>query len=96
MTAFTTRVVLHGVKEDEQAYKDLHTAMENAGFSRTVSNGTTTYHLPPAEYDFEGTIPRDDVLAKAKAAAATVHSDYGVFVTEAVQGGQRWYNLKKV
>ncbi|MGS1028836.1 hypothetical protein [Burkholderia glumae] len=96
MTAFTTRVVLHGVKEDEQAYKDLHTAMENAGFSRTISSGNDAYHLPPAEYDFEGTITKSAVLQKAKAAAGSVHSDYGVLVTEAVEQGQVWYNLKKV
>ncbi|VWC05286.1 hypothetical protein BLA23254_05009 [Burkholderia lata] len=96
MPSFTTRVILHGVREDEQAYTDLHVAMKKAGFSRTIKGGGKEYHLPPAEYDFDGAITKAQVIDKAKAAALSVHDDFGVLVTEAVTSGQMWVGLKEV
>src|SRR4051794_38941555 len=47
MAKYQVRVELYGVKN----YDALHKAMEKAGFSRKIKNGTGTwYHLPDAEY----------------------------------------------
>lgn len=68
MASFTTRVVLHGVKGNE--YDDLHTAMEESGFSRMIKGeDEKVYALPDAEYDYEGGATRQEVAASARAAA---------------------------
>jgi hypothetical protein len=55
---------------------------------------TTTYKLPDAEYIFVGEITVDEVLEKAKSAAATTEHKYGVLVTEVTE--RRWDGLKKL
>jgi hypothetical protein len=78
---FVTRVELHGAVD--QDYEALHTAMEAAGFSRTVvgRNGDT-YKLPTAEY-YCVADTRTEVRDAAKRAAASTNCDYSVLVTEA-------------
>lgn len=92
MAAFTTRVELHHANEDD--YETLHAAMEQRGFSRFITgDGGTTYHLPTAEYDYDGSTTRSAVLALAKAAANETNRKYAVLVTEAK--GRTWYGLAK-
>jgi glucosamine 6-phosphate synthetase-like amidotransferase/phosphosugar isomerase protein len=92
MAAFTTRVELHDAIRDN--YEKLHSEMERRGFSRTItSDKNVTYDLPPAEYNYEGAVTRNDVLEKAKSAAAAVKPSYAVLVTESA--GRTWHNLSE-
>ena len=92
MASFTTRVELHDANDDD--YEKLHEKMEAKGFSRTItSDEGTTYHLPPAEYDYSGDVTRAQVREKAKSAASLVMSSYSVLVTES--NGRTWHALKK-
>lgn len=92
MAGFNTRVELHSAKAED--YDKLHEAMENQGFSRTItSDDGTTYDLPTAEYDYEGDVTCDQVLEKAKAAADKTGKKYGAIVTESK--GRRSTGLPK-
>jgi hypothetical protein len=84
MSRFTTRVELHEASEDD--YEELHVAMENEGFRRTITGDEGEYHLV-------GDITEDQVLQRAKRAAATTGKSYSILVTE---GSRKWWNLKKV
>ncbi len=58
---YTTRVELHYATDDD--YESLHDAMAREGFSRQItSNDGVTYHLPTAEYNYEGNRSRSQVL----------------------------------
>lgn len=91
MPSFTTRVVLHDADWDD--YTDvLHPAMAKQGFKRTITNSDgKTYDLPDAEYNLIGELTRQQVLDRAKAAAAMTKKKYSVLVTES--NGRTWYNL---
>lgn len=92
MSQFTTRVELHDA--DAADYEELHEEMRTRGFTRTITSGDgTTYQLPTAEYNFEGSAERSDVLRKARAAAASVKESYEVLVTES--NGRTWWGLGK-
>ncbi len=91
MSNFTTRVELHDA--DWSDYQTLHDKMTAQGFSRTIrSDDGKRYQLPPAEYNFEGTVGRDKVLEKAKIAAGQVKRQFAVFVTESA--GRTWSGLE--
>jgi hypothetical protein len=91
MSSFTTRVELHDA--DWADYDLLHKKMVAQGFSRTItSDDGKRYQLPPAEYNYEGSGTRADVLAKARAAASQVKQSYAVFVTESA--GRTWSGLQ--
>lgn len=93
MSQFTTRVELH--EADSADYEELHEEMEKRGFTRTVtSSGRITYQLPTAEYDYQGSAGRSEVLRRAKAAAGAVKESYEVLVTKS--GGRKWFGLPKV
>lgn len=93
MAQFTTRVELHKANSDD--YDTLHEAMEGEGFSRTItSDDNIAYHLPEAEYDYEGNTTRSAVLNKAKAAAGKTKKEFSILVTEAK--GRTWNGLNKV
>jgi hypothetical protein len=69
--------------------------MENAGFARTIKNtNDVEYHLPEAEYDYEGNVTRKDVMNKAKKAADKTGNEYSILVTES--NGRTWFGLEKV
>ncbi|WP_271618643.1 hypothetical protein [Bradyrhizobium sp. CCBAU 51745] len=90
MASFTTRVELHDA--DWSDYDLLHKKMAVQGFSRVItSDDGKRYQLPPAEYNFDGSASRADVLAKAKTAAAQVKTSYAVIVTESA--GRTWSGL---
>jgi hypothetical protein len=93
MASYITRVELHDA--DGADYTKLHKAMEKKGFARTItSSKDITYHLPTAEYEFEGTETRKEVLELAKEAASSVKSKYAALVTESK--GSTWHGLAKV
>jgi hypothetical protein len=93
MARFTVRIELHNAAYLD--YENLHRFMEQAGFTRTItSDNGTTYHLPTAEYNAEGTFSIDDALAAAKKAAAATGKRFGVLVSEAVK--RKWDGLPTV
>lgn len=90
---YTTRVELHYATDDD--YESLHDAMAREGFSRQItSNDGVTYHLPTAEYNYEGNRSRSQVLDAAKRAANTTGLKYAVLVTES--DGRTWSGLQKL
>jgi len=92
MASFTTRVELHYAREND--YEILHAEMAKEGFKRTItSSDGVTYRLPTAEYNYVGDKTRDDVLDKAKAAAARTRKEFCVLVTESA--GRSWHNLER-
>jgi len=91
MAKFTTRVELHDAIASD--YKKLHEGMGTKGFKRTIAAADgTIYQLPTAEYSFEGTQTRKQVLQLAKEAASAVKPSYAVLVTEA-KGNRGFYGL---
>lgn len=93
MAAFTVRVVLYNADSDD--YEELYEYMDSEGFDKTItSNKGVTYQLPDAEYNYEGSISRSDVLNKAKSAAAKTQNRFSVLVTES--NGRIWHNLDEV
>jgi hypothetical protein len=95
MARFITRVELHGAVHGDKSYDTLHTAMEDEGFSRTItSDDDVEYHLPTAEYYIETDLTIKDVLSSAKTAANKTGKKYGIFTGEQLRS--RWHNLKQV
>jgi hypothetical protein len=91
---FTTRVELHGANEAD--YFTLHAAMATEGFVRTIrKDGEPAVHLPTAEYSEIGEFTINQVLEKAKRAAATTRKKFGVLVTQS-EVARAWYGLEPV
>ena len=90
MARFTTRVELRKTPRD---YNALHDEMEGRGFTRTIKNSKgKEYHLPPAEYNYEGEKTEKEVLALAVEAASAVDNDFEILVTKS--DGRTWHELK--
>ena len=63
MPKFTTRVELHSATEAD--YKQLHAAMEVAGFSRTIKReNEPLMKLPTAEYNEVGDYTINEILER--------------------------------
>ena len=93
MVRYTIRIELHNATLAQ--YTDLYKHMAAEGFPDIIGAGDgTRYKMPPGEYNYEGKTTRDQVLVKAKSAAAKVVRSYAVFVTESA--GRTWYGLKQV
>ena len=93
MAHYTTRVELHGA--NEAAYQTLQTEMAELGFTRiVVGHDGASYRLPASEYNYEGDIPIDTVLDKAKYAAETTDLEYEILVSETVR--RKWHGLQKM
>lgn len=91
MASFTTRVELHGAIT-QQDYANLHAAMERQGFTRLIqSDQGTWYHLPTAEYNYEGSGTVEQVLNAASAAASSTGCSHSILVSEATR--RMWLNL---
>jgi len=91
MTRFTTRVELHNADSDD--YERLHDAMKAKGFSRLITDSEgKKYHLPTAEYNYDGNLELQAVLDRAKSAADTTGLKHSILTTESA--GRRWSNLK--
>lgn len=62
-------------------------------FRQTITaNDGSIYELPPAEYNYESTETKEQVLEKARQAAAAVKTSFAVIVT--ASAGQTWIGLK--
>jgi hypothetical protein len=84
MARYTVRVELHNATT-WQDYDTLHTAMGKEGFSRTiVGSDGVTYELPTAEYVITGTLTSQQVLDRAKRAAAVTGKSSSILVSEVV------------
>lgn len=95
MASFTVRVVLHGAEHSEDGYKELHAAMKKSGFSRYItSDDGTKYHMPLAEYNFEGNKSADEVRFLARDAADGTGYKNAVLVTESER--RAWIGLTSV
>lgn len=93
MAHFITRVELHDATEEN--YQTLHVEMEELGFTRTIKgHDGATYKLPSAEYNYEGEVPIDTVLDKAKYTADTIGLKYEILVSESPK--RRWHGLEKL
>lgn len=92
MARFTVRVELHDASWEQ--YEKLYDEMAARGFIDTISYQGGTVKLPPAEYNFDGNATKEQVLEKAKDAAAQVVRKYAVLVTES--NGRTWYGLEAV
>ncbi len=93
MAKFPVRVEL--LDAEEADYDTLWDEMKAEGFKRTVKDSDgVKCRLPPAEYSYRGDATRDDVLTKAKAAAAKTGKKHRILVTESA--GRTWHNLEKV
>lgn len=92
MPAFTTRMVL--AEAEWEDYEVLYAYMEEQGFTKIVTSGDgVTYKLPDAEYNYVGSVTRDDVMTKAKAAATRTGKNFSVLITESV--GRTWFALQR-
>ena len=91
MANYMVRVELHGAKHDELPYTLLHTAMGQAGFSRTITGSDgKEYRLPPAQYSAQGGYTIEHVREAATEAAAKSNKQFAVVVTE---GSSAWRGL---
>lgn len=92
MAKFMTRVELHMGTEEQ--YKKLHAAMERQGFKRTITGKDgVVYHLPTAEYSFEGSQTLPEVRKTAWDASGRISSSRAVLVTEGIS---MWDGLARV
>jgi hypothetical protein len=89
MARFTTRVELHDADWDD--YVALYKQMARQGFTDTIELANGKLKMPPAEYNYDGSASKEDVLAKAKTAASAVVGSYAVLVTES--SGRTWHGL---
>lgn len=93
MSAFATRVELHGA--NYQDYVTLHGYMRQEGFSNTIrADNGTVYELPPAEYHLQANCSRDHALEMAKRAAQKTLKKFAVVVSE--YNGCSWVGLAQV
>jgi len=90
MNKFMTRVELHQATWND--YEALHNQMQAQGFSRTIVGDTgLVFNLPPAEYFYTGIITVQNVLLKARTAAAMTQKKHSILVSEYVNAA--WENL---
>ena len=91
MARFSVRIELHDASWEQ--YTELHEKMSLQGFADTITTEKGAVQMPPAEYNFEGAVTKEQVLEKAKTAASSVVKKYAVLVTES--NGRTWYGLEK-
>jgi|688.fasta_scaffold809532_1 hypothetical protein len=89
MARFTVRVELHDATWDH--YKKLYTLMAQQGLTDVITTTSGSVKMPPGEYNMEGSLTKEQVLEKAKTAAAQVVRSYAVLVTES--SGRTWHGL---
>ena len=93
MSNFTIRVELHGANYSD--YETLHAAMNQAGFSRTITgdNGRV-YQLPEAMYTMSTVASAESVRTLASGAAQRTGKTFAVLVTTA--GPIAWVGLPQL
>lgn len=93
MAKYTVRVELHNATWQE--YVDLAKSLAARGIVDVIrADNGTLYKMPPAEYNYEGPMTREQVLQTTKACAAGVVASYAVLVTES--NGRVWHGLSVV
>jgi hypothetical protein len=93
MARYTIRVELHeGTWQD---YVELGKCMAAQDMVDVITDGNgKRYKMPPAEYNYDGPAPREQVLAMAESCATRVVKSFGVLVTES--NGRTWYGLREL
>ncbi len=100
MANFIVHVELHGATSED--YSVLDTAMENAGYTRTIVNaGRYTFQLPPAEYVTSSFVDCDSARDKAYNVAVMVCQNSGLItrnpsIVAAEFTSLTWMNLEEV
>lgn len=93
MASFTIRIELNNATWDN--YEELYRHFAAVGITDDISSDSgVTYRMPPAEYNYQGSVTGAQVLALAKAAAAKVVLKYSVLVTESA--ARTWHGLEKI
>jgi hypothetical protein len=95
MSEFLCRVELHGAYREQ--YQQLHAAMHQSGFTSAVrADSGVYYHLPPAEYHFNGNAnaAKEGVRDLAAQCARSVVPRFAVFVVPF--NGWSAYGLEEV
>lgn len=82
MPKYMVRVLLHDATNWDM-YHDLNAHMAQRGFESTLSGKKAAYHLPPAEYWFNGDQTLADVRMLAAAAAEQTGQAFGLVVVKA-------------
>lgn len=91
---FIVRVELHNANRHQ--YDQLHAVMHTNGFGSQIQADTGAwYHMPPAEYLYEGTLAVAAVRDLAARCAQSVVPGVAVFVTQSA-GPLAWYGLELV
>lgn len=92
MAQFMVRVELHQAGGAD--YDRLHAAMEQTGFSRSITGSDGyRYQLPTAEYFASGNFTIDHVRDAACGAADTTGKRYAVLVSESIR--HAWIGLPR-
>lgn len=91
MPRFTVRIELHDATWEH--YQQLYENLAKMGFTDILMTDKGRVRMPPAEYNYEADVTKEEVLAKAKSAAARVVQSYAVLVT--VSGGRTWHGLDR-
>ena len=81
MKRYLIRIELHKPFEEEM-FKKLHAAMEEAGFSREIERIKEWFELPTAEYLAEKDEAEEVILQLAIDTARSVHEKFSVTVTD--------------
>lgn len=93
MANFTVRVELHEASDGQ--YEELHAEMESRGFVRWIEGKNGKKKLPTAEYNLvNSALTRDEVLAKAEAAADAVKPSPKPWILVTDSRGRSWSGLK--
>ena len=95
MERYSVRVLLYDAEDDNKAYEQLHTAMEEKGFHRWIKDDDTDikYQLPQAEYNIYSDLDKAGVLSLAGSAAQSVRRKFSVVVT--TSNGRTWVGLNE-
>lgn len=92
MARYTIRIELHDATWDNYVQMAKHLAAQ--GITDVISSDEgVRYKMPPAEYAYDGSATRAQVLEMAKSSAAKVVRAYAVLVTESA--GRTWHGLEK-
>ncbi len=90
---FIVRVLRHGVDHESEAYGMLYMEMCEGKFRRAITDADSDegYHLPPAEYFYQGSVNRRFVLGWASESVRAI----GWFVAPKRSGAQTRRSLSR-
>ncbi len=95
MSDYLTRVEFHDAKSPDDNISKLHSAMAREGFSRTITDDKSiVYELPVSEYYKRTSENIEEVIERAKKAAATTGKKFGVIVGDCTN--LKWSGLTTV